>query len=398
MKIDLCVDISIDVTSPSLEQLLKGFVKAVRGMFEQFIREAILHFGNEYMKNGKLAKAIGSSEVVWKTSKGNVMTRIATLFGNIRVPQLQVRDRASGKRFFITRTLLEIGKRQRIPIITKKYLGLMGSLAPLRVVNKFLSMTSGVKYSLMTIVRAIRDTASTISFGIDEKETGEFEADGTGLPIIKAGKRGKELEILAQRTRKERIRIAGMVISDYKKGWKTLFKPLKKALRRFKEIFLVTDGDTSPIKGLEGIKVILQRCLFHIPHEMKYTLWKDKVKRKSKPWKYALAKILEITTLKRIRDDPGIAFNLIKWKRNLLTRLTHFCEKKKWRNTASYLSAAKPDIFGGIERRISGGTTSLIERVMRTVNQRINIAQWSAKTALAVAQLRGAYYYNGFDV
>jgi hypothetical protein len=35
---------------------------------------------------------------------------------------------------------------------------------------------------------------------------------------------------------------------------------------------------------------------------------------------------------------------------------------------------------------------------MRTVNQRINIAQWSDESALAVAKIRGAYYYNGFDV
>jgi len=43
-------------------------------------------------------------------------------------------------------------------------------------------------------------------------------------------------------------------------------------------------------------------------------------------------------------------------------------------------------------------TTSLVERVMRTINQRINIAQWSPRSALAVAKIRGAYYYNKFDV
>jgi hypothetical protein len=388
LKIDLCVNISIDIPSPSLEHLIKGFAKAVRSIFEQVVHKALFYYAHEYKESGELARIIGCLKIAWKTSTGNEMTRIATPFGNIKVPQLQVRDKATGRRYYITRPLLGIEKRKRIPMITQKYLGLMGALAPLRVVNKFLSLMSGVTYSLMSIVRAIRDTASTIVFGVDEKETCEFEADGTGVPIISAGKRGKELEILAQRTQRGRIRIAGMAISEYKKGWGTLFEPLKAALSKFKEIFLVTDGDTSPLKGLEGIKVILQRCLFHIPHEMKYTLWKDKVKRKSKLWRIALARIFEITTLKRIRDDPGIAFNLIKWKRNMLTRLIHFCEKHKWKATAVYLTDAKPDIFKGIERRISGGTTSMIERVMRTVNQRINIAQWSTKTALAVSKLR----------
>jgi hypothetical protein len=75
-----------------------------------------------------------------------------------------------------------------------------------------------------------------------------------------------------------------------------------------------------------------------------------------------------------------------------------YCRKKKLKHSLVYLENAKPDIFSGIERRITGGTTSLLERVMRTVNQRINIAQWSDESALAVAKIRGAYYYNGFDV
>lgn len=186
-------------------------------------------------------------------------------------------------------------------------IGLMDSLATYRVVKKIASMFTAANFSLMTILRCIRKTGQNIEFSIQEQEKNEFEADGTGIPVKKAAKRGKELKVLVQRKKKGGIRIAGMTIAEYKKGWERLFNPLKKSLKKFGEIFLITDGDTSPLEGSEGIKIILQRCLFHIPHETKYTLWQDKVKRKSEHWNYILAKILEITNVRRIKEDEGVA-------------------------------------------------------------------------------------------
>jgi len=69
-----------------------------------------------------------------------------------------------------------------------------------------------------------------------------------------------------------------------------------------------------------------------------------------------------------------------------------------YEHTAQYFSDAKEDLFSGIEKRVMGATLSYIERVMRTINMRINVAKWSSESALAVAKIRGAYYYNGFDV
>lgn len=390
--------INIDLETSRLEDIIKAFTGIIPDLFQSFTRQVLNTFAEEYHEKGKIARMLGCSRVTKKTFSGNEKTGVSTPFGMIYLPQLQVINQDKGTRIYITRRMLGIERRKRIPLITEKYFGLMGALAPLRVVNKFLSLFSGTTVSLMAIVRSMRATAETIEFGIDSKQTNEFEADGTGIPVKNAEKRGKELEILAQRTETGRIRIAGMVISGYKRGWERLFAPLKESLKTFGNIVLVTDGDTSPMKALEGIKVIIQRCLFHIAHEAKYTLWQDKVKRKSKKWKYVLAKVLDITNVRRVKENPGVAANIIKWKRNQLTRLIHYCDKNKFVHTASYLRSAKDDIFSGIERRITGGTTSLIERVMRTVNQRINVSKWSDKSALAVAKLRGAYYYNGWNV
>ena len=63
----------------------------------------------------------------------------------------------------------------------------------------------------------------------------------------------------------------------------------------------------------------------------------------------------------------------------------------------SYLENAKPDMFTALEKRLVGKTTSRVERVMRTVNTRVNVSKWSKSGALNVTKVRLAYYYNGFD-
>jgi hypothetical protein len=397
LEIKLSLDINIVIDKPRLKYILKAFVKIINPVFQQVVEKVLDHFANQYLDSGKLGKMLRCKYVTRKSFTGKRKTNIITPFGKIELPQLQVQ--MDGRRKTnITRLLLGIEKWVRIPKITVKYLGLMGALAPLRVVNKFMELFTGQRVSLMAIVRSMRALAKKIQLGVKKKETNEFEADGTGIPINGSGKRGKELKVLVQRKKNGRIRIAGMVIGSYKQGWKKLFKPLKKALRRFKEIILLTDGDTSPLKGLKGIKVIIQRCLFHIGHEMKYTLWKDKVTRKSALWNAVMAKTLDVTSLRRIRENPEVCEEVITVKKKLLDELIEFCKTNTLKNSTAFLENARFDVFTGIEKRIAGGTTSLIERVMRTVNQRINVAKWSTASALSVAVIRGAYYYNGFNV
>jgi len=67
------------------------------------------------MKDGTLAKLLNCSKVTWKTSKGAALTNLLTIFGRIRVPQLQVKNHDTGSRIYITRMLLGIEPRLRIP-------------------------------------------------------------------------------------------------------------------------------------------------------------------------------------------------------------------------------------------------------------------------------------------
>ena len=100
------------------------------------------------------------------------------------------------------------------------------------------------------------------------------------------------------------IRVAGVDIGPYNGSWDRLFRQNMKVLKTFKRFLLVTDGDTTILDGLKGkVKVLFQRCLWHIPHQMKFALWQDRasVKRKSPEWLSSLAEINEICP-----NRPGI--------------------------------------------------------------------------------------------
>jgi len=58
---------------------------------------------------------------------------------------------------------------------------------------------------------------------------------------------------------------------------------------------------------------------------------------------------------------------------------------------------ARPDMFSAIENRLNGKSSSLVERVMRTVNMRVNVGKWTPSGALNAMNLRLAHYYNGWQ-
>jgi hypothetical protein len=71
--------------------------------------------------------------------------------------------------------------------------------------------------------------------------------------------------------------------------------------RRF---LLITDGDTSILDGLKDkVKIIVQRCLWHIPYQAKYVLWRDKVKHKSAEWLFVIAELMEICSIRPLVND-----------------------------------------------------------------------------------------------
>ena len=260
--------------------------------------------------------------------------------------------------------------------------------------------TFGAAIDKMTIWKAVQKTGEEIAFSLDPKGEARGEADGTGIGVRGIKKRGKELKVLVQYMKGGAIRVAGIDIGSYNGNWNRLFKQSLKALQEFTSFFLVTDGDTSILDGLAGkVKILYQRCLWHIHHQLKFALWQDraKVTRKSPEWLSVMARIYEICSLRSGLDDDDEIQALIALKTKMLDALVGDCRAKGYEHTVAYLENSRNDLFTGLSNRLKGKTTSRVERLFRTVNMRVNVSKWTTQGALNVTKVRLAYYYNGFD-
>jgi hypothetical protein len=394
VKIELNFNYSVDLEKCNIDYLTSVFKQIQELVFTDFAKTSLEQFGDSAMKDATkpfCCTCGNNRDFIWKTKDAKSM-KITTIRGELELPQMQVQCKLCGKKMFISRPLLGIEKYQKMSSTTHKMLAFVGALTPFRVAKKILGMV-GIGIDRMKIWRCVQKVGKTIVFNLDPEELPCGEADGTGIPIIGIKKRGQELKVFIQKRVAGGVRIAGLAIGKYDAGWDKLFAPLRKTIMSFESFLLVTDGDASIFKGIKCVNVILQRCLWHIPHQLKHNLWSDKVKRKSADWLEIMGKIYNIVSLRAYIEPDEIAAVLLE-KRDLLNVLIALCEERGYKSCASYLINARPDMFSALEKRLSGKSSSLAERVMRTVNMRINVGKLTPKGALNAMNLRLAHYYN----
>ncbi len=403
MKVNFKFTFSIDIENCQLNTLIRSFNEVKQIFLNEFIQKILTEFAEYYMSLEKKPfccdRCSNSEHFIWKTHHGK-KTKIITILQAVFLYQLQVQCKCCGHKFFITRSLLGLEKRARILPDTIKKLGLIGALTTFRVAEKITSLF-GMALDKMSLWRSVQKTAKDIQFNIDPEEEAVGEADGTGIPIVGIEHRGQEMKVFVQHKKNGGVRIAGLSIGKYDQGWDKLFKPLIPGMKKFKKFLLITDGDDSILKSIKDIvQIKIQRCLWHIPHQFKFVLWKDNAKRKSDAWMYALGEILSICMIKSIQDESrkDVIEKMITSKEKQLNALIGYCEDQGWKNCAVYLQNARADMFTCIRNRLNAKTTSHVERVMKTINYRVNVGKWSPKGALNVNKIRLAYYYNGFDV
>jgi hypothetical protein len=93
------------------------------------------------------------------------------------------------------------------------------------------------------------------------------------------------------------------------------------ALKTFQQFLLVADGETSILDGLKGqVKVLVQRCLWYIPHQLKVALWRDRqhVARKSPEWIPIMFQIYNIWAFRTRTEDEAIIQAWVPNKRERL--------------------------------------------------------------------------------
>jgi transposase-like protein len=390
----------VHLKDSSLSSILAAFAELLPQILTDFIQKVLVGFGEHVMafKKKPFACECGNDrEFTWKTRHGK-KTKIHAFYQWVWLQQLQIACKHCGSKFYITRKLLGMKPKKRIAAEISRKLGLLGSLTTFRVAEKIGKMF-GWSVDKMTIWSAVQKTGSEIEFKVDEKELPQGEADGTGIGIKGIKKRGKELKAFIQYKRGGGVRVAGLDIGNYNGSWDNLFKKSLKALGSFTRPFsLITDGDTSILDALKGkVKIIVQRCLWHIPYQAKYVLWQDKVKWKSEDWLYVIAELMEICAIRPFVDCKQTIAAMIASKTARLDKIIKRCKEKGFTHTVAYLENARPDMFTAIKKRLDGKTTSKVERLMRTVNMRVNVSKWTTAGALNVTKVRLAYYYNGFD-
>jgi len=397
VNIEYNASFTLEIKECRVDYLMAAFKQLLPLLLGVFVEVALKRFAEKAMLEEQKPFACecgNGQDFIWKT-KNAKPTVITTIFGILSLPQIQVQCKACGKKMFITRKLLGIEPRGKMSEITGKTLALVGALTTFRVSEKIFAMF-GAPFVRVTVWRCVQKVGKTIGFALDPKELPSGQADGTGIPIVGIKKRGMELKVFIQNKVAGGARIAGLAIGKYESGWDKLFGPSLEAIRSFKRFLLLTDGDTSILSGIKGVEVLLQRCLWHIPHQLKHCLWADKVKKDSALWRKIMGKIFNISGIRGQMTEDEIVATLAE-KRAAMDKLIALCVKHDRGVSATYLANAKADMFTALENRLNGKTTSLVERVMKTVNMRVNVGKWTPAGAMNAMNVRLAHYYNGWS-
>ena len=399
ITIDFDCQFKVHLKDSRISTILAAFATLLPQLLVDFFQKVLVGYGEYVMalkKKPFSCKCGNDADFIWKTRHGK-KTKIHGFYSWLELQQLQVQCKRCRSKMYITRKLLGMQPMKRIAPEIYRKLGLLGSLTTFRVAEKIGCMF-GWALDKMTIWRAVQKTASEIDFKLDANELPHGEADGTGIGIKGIAKRGKELKVFVQFKRGGGVRIAGLDLGNYNGSWDKLFQNSIEVFKEFTQFLLLTDGDTAILDSLKDkVKIIFQRCLWHIPHQAKYVLWQDAVKRKSAEWLYVISELMEICAIRPFVDCQQTIEMMVESKRKRLEEIIKYCRENGYASTVSYLENAQSDMFTALEKRLHGKTTSKVERVMRTVNMRVNVSKWSKAGALNVTKVRLAYYYNGFD-
>ena len=401
MNSKISLNYSINLESCTLDNITALMKELLPLILEDVFGIILLAFAEKYKESEVTDKCDCSSnaQLKWAHRIGRKST-VKTQWGDVKIPQLQMQCTRCGQKKSMARPLLDMKPRTQIGQNLKETVALFTSLMPFRACARVLKFT-GIKMSRTQAWRCTQEIGKKLEFGLNEDYCKSGMADGTGIGIQGIKKRGRELKIFAQNKPNGKLHIAGINIGKYESAdnWREIFEPLKESFEEMGEFSLSIDGDCAILKGFDAdIDLHIQRCLWHIPHQIKHYLWKDKVLHKSTLWLKIMAACLDFISLpKTLIDDTQIIDSMLMHKEEAYEELIALLEENNCSSCLAHIQNAYPNMFTNFSKKWQGKTTSLIERIMRTVNLRVNVGKWSTQGALNVIKIRLAYYYNGFN-
>lgn len=406
MQFEHHAKIVINVESSNLSEITTAFLLSLAPIFSALVSSVMLHYRDIYAKNGFINELLcleSSALWSWKSKKGYNTIVIKSLFGKISLPNPVVKIRYSDGSIdnkVLGRSLLGVSAGAQIPDFMKAMIGTLGSLMSFRNVHKSMRVFGIFKISLGSIRHSLQWKSQRLVIDLPTSELNAeviFEADGTGVNTLHSGKRGAEAKILMQRKANGGLYFWGVKVGKYsdKKDWKALFEPLQEIFRKSSRCILLADGDESISELYLSLRqkgyCFFQRCLWHIPRQIKYMLWKDKADKKRK------LSILSLTynaflLRKNLPIEEFADYIALKLARieNLILECNHW----GFKTTATFLQNLKDNAFVLARSTKDNTTTALTERVMRTIKQRTRYAVWSDKGAENVIKIRLNHFYN----
>lgn len=230
-------------------------------------------------------------------------------------------------------------------------------------------------------------------------------ADGTGYKRQRAESTRGQLRLMMGVTGSPRRLVPLGVWAD--ESWEEIDRQMLEAK---------PEGILPPVLAIDGEKgqeVLgnlaqdIQRCQWHVPHQLGFALWEDGLKKgQRQPHIDKLAGIIKIELPDgEYRDIPRemreqIQGQLLESKGSMDALVNSF-QRKGYHSAASYLRNASEHTFTVVEKWLEMGymapkAISLLERVMREMGRRIKKigASWKDKGVLAVARILMTRIYD----
>lgn len=291
------------------------------------------------------------------TRKGKRHRFYTSALGKTRLPIVQVQCSVCGCRFCPYKDQIGLAFTDRIsPTLKRRQLELTCQISYNKA-RRFIESCLGVSSSGWTIRKEIDKEAEGIR---QMPVTAKDEIVYHDSTKVKAGPKERGVSI--------HLAVTSKPGTKRRRRKRLLFlrtgsaKQIKESLKALKAKGIVHDGDME----LSGCAQWLQRCLWHLVHQLKHFLWQDNL-----PFEARASYVKELISI--LHRSPNVKVMKGKYR--------SFIEKVKTHGLIQsfvHLQNAEPEIATFREHGIVGYTTSPVEREMREINRRVDIGvRWS---------------------
>ena len=295
--------------------------------------------------------------------KGSRIRIYKSCLGRSRIPIIQVQCVHCGRRFCPYKNSIGLYFTERISEALKQRQLELTCHISYKKAKRFIQSCLGISPSPMTIRKEFDRKAEVIRSRSVSASNEIVYNDSTK---VKAGSKERGVSIHLAVTAKP-----GKMIGKRHTMKKRLMflktgnaKIIKNALKSLNAKGIVHDGDMD----LTGCAPLIQRCLWHLVHQLKHFLWLDGLPHQQKePYVKELISILFGSRTTQIMKE----------------QYQYFLKKLKTKhliNSLGHLMNAENEIETSRENRFAYHTTSPVEREMREINRRADIGvRWSVK-------------------